>query len=188
MSDELLVKLLRVDDEGAFQAIYQRHWKSLFKAAQQKLKSDETAEELLQDVFLRIWEKRATQQIDNLTGYLFGALKYRIIDHYRTQFLADRYTIFALHKPEQPGQTPDEQLAFQEIISTFDQVLGTLPQKTAQIFRMSRLEFRSTRDIAQALQLPERTVEYHITQALKQLRIHLSDYLTISLFVLFYQI
>jgi len=70
----------------------------LTKMAQNKLKSNELIEELLQDVFLSLWEKRAAQTIENLSAYLFTALKYRIIDLYKKQILAEKYADFALTK------------------------------------------------------------------------------------------
>lgn len=177
LSDELLLKLLRVDDEGAFREVYDRYWKTLFNAARHKVKTDQEAEELVQDVLLGIWENRANQQIGNLGGYMFTALRYQVIDHYRSATLAEKYKDFILTRPTSEGQSPEELMDFSEIIGIFEQVLAQLPEKTAQIFRMSRIEFYSTREIAQKLNIPERTVEYHITQSLKQLRSQLRDYL-----------
>ena len=179
IGDELLVKLLRVDDEGAFTEIYRRFWKNLFKAGQAKLKSDEIVEEVLQEVFLNLWEKRATVQIENLGGYLFTTLKYQIISHYRKQMLADRYSEYIFTKPDSHIQLIDNDVHFKEIIAIFEDVLQQLPEKTRKIFQMSRVEFKSTREISEAFDMPERTVEYHITQSLKLLRLQLKDFLPI---------
>ncbi len=187
IGDELLVKLLRVDDEGAFTEIYKRFWKNLFKAGQAKLKSDETVEEVLQEVFLSLWEKRATVQIDNLGGYLFTILKYQIINHYRKQMLADRYSEYIFAKPDSSIQSIDNEVHFKEIIAIFENVLLQLPEKTRKIFQMSRVEFKSTREISEALDMPERTVEYHITQSLKLLRFQLKDFLPMSFIVFLLQ-
>ena len=184
IGDELLVKLLRVDDEGAFTEIYKRFWKNLFKAGQAKLKSDETVEEVLQEVFLSLWEKRTTVQIDNLGGYLFTTLKYQIISHFRKQMLAERYSEYIFTKPESNIQSIDNDVHFKEIIAIFEDVLQQLPEKTRKIFQMSRVEFKSTREISEAFDMPERTVEYHITQSLKLLRFQLKDFLPI-LFIVF---
>ena len=184
LSDELLLKLLRIDDEGAFREVYNRYWKTLFCAARHKVKTDQEAEELVQDVLLGIWENRASQQIANLGGYMFTALRYRVIDHYRSAVLAEKYKDFVLTRPTTEGQSPEELMDFSEITGIFEQVLAQLPEKTAQIFRMSRIEFCTTREIAQQLNIPERTVEYHITQSLKQLRSQLRDYLP-TIFLVF---
>lgn len=177
LSDELLVRLLRVDDADAFNEIYKRYWKSLFQSARFKVKSEEIAEELLQNLFLNLWEKRAVQQIENLSGYLFSVLKYQIVNHYRALFLAEKYADFAQSQLEGYDHEADVVVNTKEIVSIFEEVLQQLPQKTSRIFHMSRLEYKTTREIAVALDMPERTVEYHITQSLKLLREQLKDFL-----------
>lgn len=177
LSDELLVKLMRVDDADAFNEIYKRYWKSLFQSARYKLKSDELAEELLQNLFLNLWEKRSVQQIENLSRYLSSVLKYQIVNHYRALFLAEKYADFVQSRLEDHVHEPDIAVNVQEIVSIFEDVLQQLPQKTSRVFHMSRLEYKTTREIATELDMPERTVEYHITQSLKLLRQQLKDFL-----------
>ncbi|WP_158281286.1 RNA polymerase sigma factor [Dyadobacter jejuensis] len=182
LSDELLVKLIRVDDSGAFNEIYNRYWKTLFIAAQQKIASDEIVEEVLQNVFLKIWEKRATQEIENLGAYLYTATKYQIMDHYRAQFQSDKYQNLLLSQKESFEDATEQAVHLTEISGIFERVLSALPEKTSRIFHLSRLEFKSTKEIAQLMAIPERTVEYHITLSLKQLRKSLKDFLP-SLFI-----
>lgn len=177
LSDELLVKLLRVDDNEAFNEIYKRYWKALFHQGQRKINSDEILEELLQNVFMSCWEKRMTLDIDNLGGYLFNSLKYQIIDCYRAQFQAEKYADLTIAKSEQYENLPDQTINFNDIQEIFDKVLERLPDKTRQIFLLSRLEYKTTREISELLNFPERTVEYHITQSLRQLRLELKDFL-----------
>jgi RNA polymerase sigma-70 factor (family 1) len=184
LSDELLVRLMRVDDNDAFNEIYKRYWKPLFQSARYKVRSDEIAEELLQNLFLNLWEKRAVHQIENLSAYLFGVLKYQIVNHYRALFLAEKYVDFAQSQLEEQVQAADVAVNIKEIVSIFEEVLQQLPQKTSRVFHMSRLEYKTTREIATALDIPERTVEYHITQSLKLLRQQLKDFLPSLVFVL----
>jgi RNA polymerase sigma-70 factor (family 1) len=184
LSDELLVRLMRVDDSDAFNEIYKRYWKPLFESARYKTKSDEIAEELLQNLFLNLWEKRAAQQIENLGAYLFTILKYQIVNHYRALFLAEKYADFAQARREGYEHEADVDVNIQDIVAIFEKVLQQLPEKTSRVFHMSRLEHKTTREIATALELPERTVEYHITQSLKQLRQQLRDFLPLVFFIL----
>jgi RNA polymerase sigma-70 factor (family 1) len=184
LSDELLVRLMRVDDNDAFNEIYKRYWKPLFQSARYKVRSDEIAEELLQNLFLNLWEKRAVHQIENLSAYLFGVLKYQIVNHYRALFLAEKYVDFAQSQLEEQVHAADVAVNIKEIVSIFEEVLQQLPQKTSRVFHMSRLEYKTTREIATALDIPERTVEYHITQSLKLLRQQLKDFLPSLVFVL----
>ncbi len=177
LSDEILVKMLKADDHKAFREIYRRYWRSLFVAAQRKLKSEEACEELVQNIFLAVWEKRNSLLIENLRGYLFSALKYQIVDHLRKQLLAEKYSGFLQTKQEPYGETPEGALHFHDISVIFENIFAQLPQKTSRIFHLSRIEHKSTKEIAALLSIPERTVEYHITQSLKILRQQLSDFL-----------
>ncbi len=177
LSDEILVKMLKADDHTAFREIYKRYWRSLFVAAQRKLKSEETCEELVQNIFLAIWEKRETLLVENLRGYLFSALKYQVVDHLRKELLAEKYSGFLQAKQEQYGETPDGALHFRDITAIFENIFAQLPAKTSRVFHLSRIEHKSTKEIAALLNIPERTVEYHITQSLKILRQQLSDFL-----------
>ncbi len=184
LSDELLVKMLEADDHEAFREIYKRYWRSLFAAARRKLKSDETSEELVQNIFLSLWEKRHSLAIENLAGYLFSALKYQVIDHLRKQLLAEKYTGFLQAREEQYGETPDDMLNYRDISEIFESVFDQLPEKTSRIFHLSRIEHKTTKEISRLLSVPERTVEYHITQSLKTLRQQLGDFLPLWLLLL----
>ena len=183
LSDEILVKMLKAGDHAAFREIYKRYWKSLFLAAQRKLKSEETCEELVQNIFLTIWEKRDTLLIGNLRGYLFSALKYQVVDQLRRELLAEKYSGFLQAKEEQYDETPEAALHFRDISAIFESIFAQLPAKTSRVFHLSRIEHKSTKEIAALLDIPERTVEYHITQSLKILRQQLSDFLPLWIIV-----
>jgi len=87
LSDELLVKLLRVGEQDAFEEIYRRYWQKLLRLAQFKLRSKETIEEILQDLFISLWEKRENVLIENLEAYLNTSLRYLIINQIKKQIL-----------------------------------------------------------------------------------------------------
>lgn len=185
LSDEMLVKLLRVDDAAAFQEIYRRYFRPLTLTALSRLRTQETAEEIIQEVFMSLWEKRAKQDIQQLKAYLFAALRYQIIDFYKSRILTERYVDCDAVEQVLPQNTTESDLDFQEITSIFKNVVESLPPKTKQIFRLSRVDHETTREISLRLKIPERTVEYHITSALKTLRIQLQDFMpmTVILFL-----
>jgi RNA polymerase sigma-70 factor (ECF subfamily) len=182
LSDELLIKLLMVGDGGAFEEIYRRYFNRLLRTAQFKIQSKEVAEELLQDLFISIWEKRSTIVIDNLEAYLNTSLKYLIINHIRRQMLQDRFIEYSANKNER-AETVDESIAFNELSVAIEKSIEKLPEKTRQIFILNRLEYKSVKEISEQLSIPERTVEYHITQGLKTLRIHLKEFMLFSILI-----
>lgn len=182
LSDELLIKLLMIGDGGAFEEIYRRYFTKLLRIAQFKIQSKEIAEELLQDLFISLWEKRSNIVIENLEAYLNTSLKYLIINHIRRQILQDRFIEYSASKNER-AETVDESIAFNELSVAIEKSIEKLPEKTRQIFTLNRLEYKSVKEISEKLSIPERTVEYHITQGLKMLRIHLKEFMIFSLFI-----
>lgn len=179
LSDELLVKLLRVGEQEAFEEIYQRYWQKLLRSAQFKIRSKEIIEELLQDLFISLWEKREKVIIENLEAYLNTSLKYLIINQIKKQMLQERFIEYSFKRLEQTDDV-DESVAFNELSVAIEKAIEQLPEKTQQIFRLNRLEYLSVKEIAQKLNIPERTIEYHITQALKSLRFNLREFITLS--------
>ena len=180
LSDELLVKLLRVGEQEAFEEIYRRYWQKLLRSAQFKIRSKETIEEILQDLFISLWEKRERVVIENLEAYLNTSLKYLIINQIKKQILQEKFVEYSLKKNELTDDV-DESVAFNELSVAIEKAIGQLPEKTQQIFRLNRLEYKSVKEISVLLDTPERTIEYHITQALRALRIHLREFITLSM-------
>ncbi len=178
LSDALLVKLLRADDEGAFQEIYRRYWHVLFVVARRKLFSHENAEEVVQDLFVNIWTRRAEAQIEDLKKYLFSSIKYQILNTIKSRIVRQEYETRILATDGlDSSRLTEEELAYRDLDSAIENGLRQLPDKTQSIFRLNRLDHQSVREISALLDIPERTVEYHITQALRSLRLHLREYI-----------
>ena len=76
--------------------------------------------------------------------------------------------------------TVDESIAFNELSTAIEKSIEKLPEKTRRIFTLNRLEYKSVKEISEQLTIPERTVEYHITQGLKALRIHLKEFMILE--------
>ena len=80
-SDEALLKLLRQDGLEAFEEIYRRYWKRLYSMSYKRVQSREISEELVQDIFTSLWVGKDKTSIENLSAYLFSAVKYKVINH-----------------------------------------------------------------------------------------------------------
>ena len=162
LSDAVLVTYYQAGDGAAFQAIYQRYWRPLFALTRRKVYSSENAEELIQDLFVDLWERRETVQIDELRKYLFCAVKYKILTHIKALLVRQLYesqktTVLA----DFDCQT-EQWLAYSDLHQSLEKGMAHLPDKTRQIFRLNRLENQTVRQISASLRIPERTVEYHI--------------------------
>lgn len=178
LTDVMLVKLLKVDDKAAFEEIYRRYWYMLFVVARRKLSSEDLAEEIIQDLFTNIWLRRSEAQIENLKKYLFSSVKYLIINAIKAKIIRQEYENQVIFTNElATTRHTEEELAYRDLYGAIEAGLLQLPDKTQHIFRLSRLENQSVREISKYLNIPERTVEYHITQSLRSLRLHLRDYI-----------
>ncbi len=180
-SDPQLIAGLREGDEEAFAQIYKSYWHKLFMAAYRKTKSKEIAEELVQNLFVNLWNKRSKLEISQLENYLFTSVKNAVIRHYESQVVAQKYLDYQKHLPVLHDCHTEETVALNELNSALDNGLSTLSEKSQQVFRMSRFENRSTHEIATELNISEKAVEYHITKSLKTLRHVLKDFASLLL-------
>ncbi|GAB2649760.1 RNA polymerase sigma-70 factor [Emticicia sediminis] len=179
LTDDLLIELLRDNrhEEKAFEEIYERYWKKLTSLAIFKTNSKEIAAEIVQEIFIKIWEKRHSMVIIHLESYLFTALKYQIISHLRTVISNRNITDFYA----EPHIDSHETLTVDALKNSIENAIAELPLKTQQIFRMSRFDEKSHKEISSELDISEKSVEYHITQTLKVLREHLKDFFVLLL-------
>lgn len=184
LADDVLLKLLKVSDELAYKEIYLRYWRKLYFTAFIKTNSKEVAEDLVQSVFTDFWDRRAQHNIVSIKAYLEAAVKYQVINYIRAAISKrSQYTVFSdLQKTEE--SSADLPLLVQELNVAIDKAISQLPQKTQTIFRLSRFEKHSNKDISRIMDLSEKAVEYHITQSLKSLRFLLRDFILVDLVLL----
>ncbi|MCW3786429.1 sigma-70 family RNA polymerase sigma factor [Plebeiibacterium sediminum] len=168
---ELLAFLKDNDDRLAFETLYNRYWKKLLLQAERKLNSYSEAEEVLQNVFLDIWVRRSAIDINySFFTYMSSAVKYQVFAQ-----LAKRYKNDVIHTSEDeiPNvgiNTTEEWFDYTESYSKLEQLIQQLPYKTKQVFRLSRMHGYSQKEISQELSISVKTVENHMTKALKLLR------------------
>ena len=182
LTNEMLLSMLKKSDHGAFEEIYRRYWRSLFRQLYAKSGDMELAEELTQKIFVSLWERRTDLHIQYLPSYLDAAARFSFINHLKSVIKAERFADVTKSEEESHRQHSSlDVLAAKELMTQLYDGLEKLPAKTRQIFVMSRLEYQPVKKIALALHLSEKAVEYHITKSLKSLRIILRDYLAIAL-------
>ena len=184
ISDDELVKNLAMGEDWAFSEIYRRYWKKLFRQAFSKTGSDDAAKEIVQEIFLDLWQRRGGTHIQELERYLYKAVKFQVLDFYDKQIVGKRHREALWAKfGEEATDSVEDQLAFEELNGRILECINGFSEKTRQIFTLNRLEGRSVLEIARLLNLPERTVEYHITVGLRHLRGHLKEYIILFLTV-----
>ncbi|MFC7523788.1 RNA polymerase sigma-70 factor [Parapedobacter sp. GCM10030251] len=176
-SDRDLIVLLKGDDELAFTELYNRYWKKLFIVAANRLTHLEDAEEIVQDLFATLWHRRHTLDLTSeLAHYLTVSVKYRVIkllDKYHNQ----RRYINAILSNDKVDNSTQEQLAFDELREELAAYVNQLPEKCRLVFRLSREDGYSQKQIAETLQISEKTVEAHLGKAFKTLRAKLASFM-----------
>jgi len=187
LSDNSLVNLFKNSDGLAFKEIYTRYWKNIYKNAYSKVHRKELAEELTQNLFLDLWKRRAHIEINSLESYLFGSLKYSIINHYKSQLVKENYRNHLNAQPQLTTNSTDDLVLLRDLSNALNEGIALLPKKTGEVFKLSRIDNRSTKEISQELNISEKAVEYHITQSLKSMRFHLKEYLFILLILILYR-
>jgi RNA polymerase sigma-70 factor (ECF subfamily) len=179
--DDALVAVLEAGDEKAFTEIYERYWQRLHELAHRKLGSAADAEEVVQDLFVALWHKRATARIHKLDVYLFTAAKYKIIDCIRSRATHEGYVAYAAPHLAVADHATEETMGAADLSAALAASVCSLPTNTQAVFRLSREQYQSVPEIAVQLNLAPKTVEYHLTQSLRFLRTRLKDFLVLAL-------
>jgi RNA polymerase sigma-70 factor (ECF subfamily) len=183
--DNTEIHVLSRDRAYEFERVFKQHFKSLHAYACTIVRDDVMAEELVQNVFCRLWEK--TEQIsirESLSGYLYRSVYHESLNYLKHLKVREAYQAYAVYQMENSYHTPDH-LEFRQLEERLDIALRELPEKCRTIFQMSRFEQLKYQEIAERLQLPVKTIENQMGKALKLLRTKLADFLPAS-FLLFF--
>ena len=176
LTDEQLVDFLKSDDQAAFEEIYNRYWYKLLGVAYHETGTREEAEELVQDLFERIWQKRQESIIRHLSAYLVVSIKHLATNYVKSQITQRKFQEYLIFNEIKQSYSTDESVQFADLSKAVDEAMKKLPEKSVEIFKMSRFENQSVKAIAQQLNLSEKAVEYHITKSLKVLKEQLKAY------------
>jgi RNA polymerase sigma-70 factor (family 1) len=163
-----LLSLLREDSEAAFTEIYNRFWKSLFRTAYHILQDKEASQDIVQNVFVSLWQRRAELRIDNLKGYLHQAARFGVFKAIREQ-QHDQEFYDRLAQVTADIIT-DNPLIFKEQQELLRQLIGNLPEDCRETFRLSREENMTYKQIAELLGISEKTVEKRMSRSLQHIR------------------
>jgi RNA polymerase sigma-70 factor (ECF subfamily) len=184
-SDDKLVELMRQQDMAAFDEIYYRYWKRLYAMAYNRVHSKMVAEELVQEIFISVWVNRATLQVQNLSGYLFTATKYKVISYYERQLTRKTYLEKQIAIAQDRDDTTEQTVLLNDLHDALDREVSKLPARCQEVFRLSREENLSIKQVAEQMGVSEKTVENQLLKALKVLRTSLRHYI-MSVIVLFF--
>ncbi|WP_183565953.1 RNA polymerase sigma-70 factor [Mucilaginibacter sp. SP1R1] len=185
LSDEELTDLIQSDELVAFKEIYNRYWYKLYVFTNKRLRCKEASEEIVQNFFTKFWQNRATIKInESLKAYLFSSISYLIINHLKREALKNQYLQLS-YTPveEQLDNSTEDMVHLNDLQSIIDKELEKLPVRCCSVFELSRKGNKSNKEIAGILNISEKTVENHITNAIRYLRANLKSSLLLALLV-----
>lgn len=169
-SDEELIDLLKSNQHKALSAIYSRYWDKMLVVALNRLDDLEIAEECVQNVFLSLWKRRDKLMLHStLSTYLAVAVKYQVIKQMDKQYRRQLGEDF-VHFLNSESPSADAYVQEKELVEEITQAIERLPEKCRIVFKKSREDNMTNKQIASDLGVSEKTVEAHITKAIKSLR------------------
>ncbi|MET7257443.1 RNA polymerase sigma factor [Dyadobacter fermentans] len=183
--DQQLLEALCAGQEWAFTAVYDEYWYPMYKVAFHKIGQRHVAEEIVQDIFTRLWNERANLRTTTLNYYLFSAVRFEVIDHIRKAGPRSRYAAYYQAFASQHEHYTEDEVAYNELLRSIDEGLKPFPAQTREMFKLSRVESWTVAQIAEFMNLSEKTVEYHLGKASKAVREYLSETLLLLLVSIF---
>jgi RNA polymerase sigma-70 factor (family 1) len=172
-----LVSLLKGDDILAFDTLYARYFGKLYNHAYEKLHDRFLAQEVVQDLFVSFWQNRYKIEVHtSLASYFFVAIRYLIINQFKKQLIYEQKIDKMTLTQSQITDETNEWLDLKDLQTDYQSALQELPEKCREVFTMSR-NGATNKEIAEALNISTKTVEQHITKALRTLRILLNSHL-----------
>ncbi len=178
-----------------FKDIYLSYFQRMKYFALEYVVSEEDAENIVQDVFTELWEKKELLVYDiNLIAFLFTSIKNRCIDHLRHKVverdvvdrIQEEYQITLRMKLASLELFDQNVFSAEDIEQIIERAIHSLPNKCREIFIKSKIEGRKQKEIAEELNVSLKTVENQMNIAYKRLRVELKDYLPLLLFLLYF--
>lgn len=170
MDEKELIGLLKQGNKEAFTVLYKRYWGQVYHFSRLYLTNFTDAEDVVQDVFVKVWENREWIQEDKrFEGLLFIITRNLIFNQYRKKVNEEFYKVTVLEALEKPEYI-EEKIDAHNLQEYIERLIDELPPRRREIFNLSRKEQKSYREIADLLQISEKTVENQIREALKYLK------------------
>ncbi|SDE85393.1 RNA polymerase sigma-70 factor, ECF subfamily [Mucilaginibacter pineti] len=181
ISDQELVLRLKDGDHSAYTEIYRRFINPLFIHANNRLKDEDDAQDVIQELFTVLWTKRDTIQISSLSSYLYSAVRNRVLDVIAHRQMAARHQDTLPTFISSEGYITDYRARENQLAAIIQKEIDALPPKMREVFELSRKAQLTHAEIADKLGITEQSVRSHIKNALRILRVKLGLFLYLIL-------
>ena len=177
MTEKELIILLKEGDEKAFTTLYRRYWSKVYNFSRLYLSSILEIEEVVQEVFVKVWESRSLlREDDNFKGFLFVITRNLVFNQFRRSFNENAYKLTVLSSI-MPYYNLEEELTAADLQEFIEKMVKELPPRQQEVFNLSRNAHLTYKEISIRLNINKKTVERHINEALKFLKKNIMFYL-----------
>ena len=174
--DTEIIRRIRNGDKGQFESLFRSSYVSLVRYAKTLIKDHDTAEEIVQDLFFRLWQDKEKIKIESsLNGYLFRSVHNRCLHYIEHNRVVSRHAEEMSYRQTESPESPSDILSYKELQDKIARILERLPEKCGKIFTMSRFEGLKYTEIAEKLSVSIKTVEANMGRALKEFRKELTQ-------------
>lgn len=171
MSEEELVKRIANDDRSAFEEVFRMHYTELCKFGLKYLRDEVIAEEIVQEVFINIWERREKLNINtSVKAYLFTAVRNRSFNYLKLQLPKEQSKVDIDEVPYLLADDREEEMEMDELKRQVALAIDALPERCKVVFNLSRNAGMTYKEIAEELDISVKTVENQVGMALRKLR------------------
>ncbi len=174
-SDAELLEKIKDDDQPAFDVIFERYWKRLYQTALARLDDDVVAQDIVQEIFIKIWQRRKSLEIKvSLENYLQSAVRLSVISHFRSKRTGDVQLQHALERINLLEDSIHSLTDYLDLEKTLEQAVNLMPEMLKKVYLL-RSENRSVKAIAGELGLADQTVKNYIAEVSRRLRIIIAE-------------
>ncbi|PWJ55623.1 RNA polymerase sigma-70 factor (ECF subfamily) [Dyadobacter jejuensis] len=178
LNNEKLIQLLAVGDGSAFSELYRRNWKSMFDSAYKRLSDRDLCQDIVQNIFVDLWERKGQVEIGDVEAYLHTAVRFQVLKQI-TRKPEKSYFLDQLPQTLISTRHADDAVIYNELNGLLQAWIKALPPKRREIFLMHYFEGRNTSEIASSLDISQKTVQNQLHTATQGLKGHLTNILHI---------
>ena len=152
--------------------LYQNYWEEVLDTAFKRVRDEDIAQDITQEIFISIWENRERLNIEgSIAAYFKGAVKYKVINYFKSSIVKEKHKEdIALLTGNYTATSAENLVLLKDLNKQFDEALLDLPEKMRVIISMSRKQEKSIQEISDELNLSAQTVKNQISSALKLIR------------------